>query len=126
MNKKEFYQIKAAQYPEFDKEAIFRYTKAIKLAEPKGKILDIGCKYAILQNILNKENIKFDYFGIDISENVLHKIKNYDPSRFKQADASDIIPFPSENFDFVFAMEILEHVEAPTKMLSEIYRSFKK
>lgn len=122
MDKKEFYQKKAAEYPSFDKEAVFRYTKAVKLAEPKGKLLDIGCKYAVLQDILIEQGINLDYYGIDISENVLHKIKNYDPSRFRQADASKGIPFSSESFDFVFAMEILEHVESPTQMLSEIHR----
>ena len=127
MNKKEFYELKVKDYSLKDKEAILRYERAIELANltKKGALLDIGCKYAILRDIINSQNKGLDYYGTDISENVLSEIKEFDQSKFKVADVSQNIPFPSKYFDFIFALEIMEHVETPTKMLQEIHRILK-
>ena len=126
MNKKDFYELKVNDYKLYDKEALIRYERAIELAQfsDNCNLLDIGCKNAILNELL-KSKQKIDYYGTDISENVFTKIKNFNSSKFKIADVSKEIPFPSNYFDFVFALEIMEHVEAPTKMLQEIYRILK-
>jgi len=127
MDKKVFYDNKESEYIINDREAIIRYKRAIKLSNiNNGSILlDIGCKYALLRDLLDEMKLKVDYYGADISDEVFKKIKNFDISRFCQADVSKSLPFDEKKFDFVFALEIMEHVESPTVMLSEIRRVLK-
>ena len=127
MNKKEFYIEKEKSYAPVDQEAILRYNRAIELSKIKNDstLLDIGCKYAFLRDILLEKSIKSDYYGVDITDKVFDKIKDFDPHKFFVADASQSLPFEDGKFDFIFALEILEHVESPTKMLQEIYRVLK-
>lgn len=127
VTKKQFYDKKENEYPEVDLEAILRYQRAIDFVkiDPGAKILDIGCKYATLKNMLLNDKIETDYYGVDISAKVFHKIKNFNPEKFFIADASKELPFEKEKFDYVFALEIIEHVESPTNMLNEIHRVLK-
>lgn len=127
MSKKDYYSEKEKIYPLSDHEAILRYNRAIKISGIKKNqvILDVGCKYAILNDILKEQNILVDYFGVDITSNVFRKIKGFQPEKFVEADISKKIPFPDNKFDYIFALEIMEHVEFPTRMLSEIKRVLK-
>lgn len=128
ISKKDFYEKKESEYPNVDYESIFRYRRAIKLANLKTDecVLDIGCKYAILKELLLQNNILVDYYGVDISNKVFNKIKDYNPKKFLVSDVSKTLPFENNKFDYVFALEIMEHVESPSNMLSEIYRVLKK
>lgn len=128
MNKKEFYDSKVKEYSLVDKEADLRYRRAIELAKLKNKssLLDIGCKFALLRDLIGEERMEIEYYGTDISEEVIKKIRDFSASKFKVGDVSDKIPFESDSFDFVFALEIMEHVEKPTQMLKEIHRVLKK
>jgi len=128
MNKREFYNRKQTEYSQQDCEAELRYKRAISLAELVSgtNVLDIGCKYALLKNIIEKQGIKIDYYGVDISDRVFRNIKRFSKSKFIISDVSKSLPFPNETFNFIFALEILEHVENPTKMIYEINRVLKK
>lgn len=128
MNKKIFYDNKETEYARVDKEALIRYRRALKLSniQEGNIILDIGCKYAILRDLMNELRLDVDYYGVDISEEVFKKIKEFDPSRFFQSDVSKSLPFGDNKFDLVFALEIMEHVESPTTMLLEIKRVLKE
>ncbi len=127
VTKEQFYNHKEIEYPDTDPESIIRYNRAIDLVTINSgeKILDIGCKYATLKELLVKKNVQADYYGVDISSSVFHKIKDFNPDKFFVADASQNLPFENAKFDYVFALEIMEHVESPTIMLNEIYRVLK-
>ena len=126
-NKSDYYNEKAITYEKYNIEAAIRYKRALKLAEiyNGADILDIGCKDAYLRRLLKERQIT-KYYGMDISEAVLNKIEGYDPKYFKVGDVSKKIPFKDNSFDFIFALEIVEHVESPTEMLKEIRRVLKK
>jgi len=125
--KKQFYFDKEIDYPDVDQESIIRYKKALEFASINSgaEILDIGCKYGTLKELMMKKNIKANYYGVDISEKVFKKIKNFSGDKFFVADVSKDLPFKDEKFDYIFALEIMEHVESPTNMLNEIYRVLK-
>lgn len=127
MDKKEFYINKEKSYSSIDQEALLRYNRAITLSKISNdrSLLDIGCKYAFLKDLLIEKSINTDYFGVDITDKVFDKIKDFNPTKFFVADASQSLPFESGKFDYVFALEILEHVESPTNMLKEIFRVLK-
>ncbi len=128
MEKIDFYNEKMKKYKKIDNETEMRYKYAMKLAgiTSKASLLDIGCKYAYLNYLLKKNDLQANYFGVDILEEVLKNNEDYDSEHFKAADASKEIPFPDNSFDYVFALEIIEHIDSPTILLNEVKRVLKK
>lgn len=124
MEKIDFYNKKKSEYKKQDNETEIRYQRALELAAIKSdsKILDIGCKYAYLRYLLSQKKIKTEYYGIDLLEDVLKEIDGYAPDYFKACDVSEGIPFPDNTFDYIIALEVLEHLESPTIMLKEVNR----
>ncbi len=87
--------------------------------------LDIGCGAGFLTHALSCED--YDVAGIDLSEKSLEVAKKHDPTgrvRYFHADAYSL-PFPDRSFDVVFAMDILEHVEEPERLIREASRVLK-
>lgn len=127
MKKKEFYEVRAQTYANFDKQGHLRYQRALSLVElaDKSSVLDIGCKKAHLLDILQEKNIHCSYDGIDISESVIENLKEKKGS-FHQHDIMQKMPFGDGSFDFIFCLEVVEHVENPTYVLSEFHRVLKK
>jgi 2-polyprenyl-6-hydroxyphenyl methylase/3-demethylubiquinone-9 3-methyltransferase len=85
-------------------------------------VLDIGCGAGILTNALSKEGHKVH--GIDLSLSSLQVAQRHDSTQnvtYKQANAYSI-PYPNEKFDVVCAMDVLEHVEEPSLLISEAAR----
>lgn len=82
------------------------------------KILDVGCGEAPHRNLFNT----CEYTGIDVKggghDDILKNVDTY----FNGVD----IPFPDESFDIVIFSEVLEHVEHPEEIISEISRVLKK
>ena len=88
-------------------------------------ILDIGCGAGFLTNAL--ACVGHSVVGIDQSANSLKIASDHDKTkkvRFIQADALNL-PFLSESFDAVCAMDLLEHVETPSRVIVEIARVLK-
>lgn len=98
--------------------------------QKKGKkschILDVGCGGGLLANYLALQN--HQVCGIDLSETSLAIAKRYDVTKtveYKQASAY-ALPYPDGHFDVVTAMDLLEHVEDPKKVIAESARVLKK
>lgn len=126
MDKKEFYENRAESYTKFDKQGFARYSRALKLADIKSgaKILDIGCKHAFLNDLLAENGIDCDYYGIDISEKVIENLKSK-KGNFQVCDIMKGLPFDSNKFDYIFCLEVIEHVENPTFLLNQFNRVLK-
>ncbi len=89
-------------------------------------VLDIGCGAGLLTNTLAKEG--HNTTGIDLSKKSLDVAKRYDETKkvtYIHANAYTL-PFENESFDAVCAMDILEHVEEPRKLIYEASRVLKK
>ena len=99
------------------KEEVTRYKKASFLAGvPAGaKVLDIGCRDGALWNYLGKE---VQYMGIEI-------VKQFASQHVKTQDISKGTDFENDTFDYVFCIEVLEHVKNPYFVLMEIKRILK-
>jgi len=126
MEKKEFYENRSQGYTGYDKQGWIRYQKSINLAGLKSgcSVLDVGCKHAHLLDILCSEGIECDYTGVDISEAVIESLVDK-KGRFQVCDIMKPLPFGDGEFDFLFCLEVLEHVENPTLVLKEFYRVLK-
>jgi 2-polyprenyl-6-hydroxyphenyl methylase / 3-demethylubiquinone-9 3-methyltransferase len=91
----------------------------------KCKILDIGCGAGILTNFLALD--EHDITGIDISEKSLTIAEKFDTTKkvkYLKANAYNI-PLENHTFDVICAMDVLEHIENPAKLIQEASRLLK-
>ncbi|MGD9130590.1 MAG: class I SAM-dependent methyltransferase [Candidatus Bathyarchaeota archaeon] len=88
--------------------------------------LDVGCAEGYyLTAVANKADSP-EQVGLDISKGYLVKAKiNASEAAFVLGDASSL-PFKTNCFDLVFCSELLEHVQDPKKVFSELTRISKK
>ena len=87
--------------------------------------LDVGCGAGFLTNYLAKEQTSVT--GIDLSVSSLEIAKQNDATKkvnYLVANAYSL-PFESSRFDAVSALDILEHVEEPGRLIQEASRVLK-
>jgi len=93
----------------------------------KGKVLDVGCGTGYGTAYLS------DYFhgeviGIDINNSAIDFAKKYFESsrvNFKTMDAQNL-KFVPKSFNAIIALEVIEHVDDPEKMLKDIKKILTK
>jgi len=87
--------------------------------------LDIGCADGTNTEHIHKAFPNLTIVGIDYYEKAINYAKETKPKiKFVTADAHEL-PFRSNYFDTVTAIEVLEHLHKPQKALKEIYRVLK-
>lgn len=94
--------------------------------DKKIKILDIGCGAGFLTNELGRAFP--NTYGLDASASTIEVAKAYDLSGnvdYILGDAYEL-PFEDESMDIICAMDFLEHVEDPSKVIREASRVLKK
>lgn len=107
-----------------------RFTEIGKLIEPKsGKILDIGSADGTFTKVILDCSGASFVIGIDaLSSSVAYAKKRFTKNKrvnFRAADAESL-PFPNNEFDAVFCLEVLEHLFDPEKALREVRRVLAK
>jgi len=86
------------------------------------RVLDLGCGRGFLSNHLAKEGFLVD--GLDASVASLAVAAQHDSTgkvRYTRGDALSL-PYADETFDAVCAMDFLEHVEDPARVVAEAAR----
>ena len=89
------------------------------------EVLDVGCGGGFLSNHLG--SLGHRVTGLDASSDALAVARRYDDTgsvRYQQGDALNL-PFPDGSFDAVCAMDFLEHVENPDRVIAEAARVLK-
>ncbi|MFS8564284.1 MAG: class I SAM-dependent methyltransferase [Rhabdochlamydiaceae bacterium] len=92
----------------------------------KCSILDVGCGGGLLANFLALQG--HAVCGIDLSEESLKQAQARDVTKnviYTPASAYHL-PYANEQFDVVCAMDLLEHVEMPGRVIAESARVLKK
>lgn len=99
-----------------------------ELTELRSKmILDIGCFNGNFYNFLfNSGRDVKKFTGIDHSEKLISMAKNRFPRHEWIISDYSKLPFENNIFDIVTAMEILEHVDNPDKLIEEAFRVCKE
>ncbi len=93
--------------------------------EKRLDILDAGCGGGFLSNFLAQNGHQVT--GIDQSRESLEVAKHYDMTKKVDYVCSDVysLPFESQRYDVVCAMDFLEHLENPKLAISEMGRVLK-
>ena len=83
------------------------------------KILDLGCGQGFRTNVLSRKN---DVVGVDMSkDDIAVAQKRYPGVSFKLMDAEHL-KFKRNEFDEIYAIDVVEHVDHVDRVLSEIRR----
>lgn len=91
--------------------------KATSLVEG-GSVLDVGCGLGHLFSLLRDT----DYLGIDTSEPMIRRAREYFPAdrcKFQIGDAYDLSSLPE--FDTVVAIGLIIHLPNPEKLLRQLW-----
>ena len=104
-----------------------KWANLAKLLENrKAILLDIGCADGTTASAIKKLFPKLAITGLDKYADAIVYAKKTRPNiTFIQGDAHKL-PFKKSYFDFVVAIETLEHLHDPDQALLEIYRVLKK
>lgn len=127
ITKEEFYRVRAYSYPTDDPEALIRYSRAISWLEVRSGLVvrEIGCKFAVLRDLLATVCPDASFVAADIDESTLKKIPGYRPEQFIVHNVNSGLPFETATADYIFCMEVLEHLENATSFLMEAQRVLK-
>lgn len=88
-----------------------------------GKVLDIGCGVGNALKLMTE----YDIYGTDISEIALNIARQRIPmGLFNLAREDNKIDLPSDYFDVVLCLGVLEHIVEPEIIIQETYRVLKK
>jgi SAM-dependent methyltransferase len=123
---KTFYDVKATEEPETDREALLRFRKAIRAADLGAgeRVLDVGAKWGGFGKTARDLGLEIDYTGLDLSEENVRKATELGLD-VRLADASKPLPIEDGTCDCVVCLELLEHLPTPITLLGEIRRVLK-
>jgi ubiquinone/menaquinone biosynthesis C-methylase UbiE len=99
---------------------IIDITKGTKI----NNIVDIGAGDGNILSFLSERNFCSDLTAVEISDNAIQQIKKKKIPGLKEIKQFDgyNLPFPDKQFDLAVCSHVIEHVEHPRKLLSEIKR----
>lgn len=85
-------------------------------------VLDAGCGEGFVSSRLSEKYL----VGVDISRGALALARHNSPGASLACGDIYHMPFKSQNFDLVMAMEVLEHLKEPEKAMAEAGRLSKR
>lgn len=87
-----------------------------------GRVLDAGCGDGFVTNAISKLSSVNEIWGLDISGTAIHiASRNYPHLDFKVGQVTDL-PFESNYFDAIAAVELIEHIYDVEQMFREFCR----
>jgi ubiquinone/menaquinone biosynthesis C-methylase UbiE len=96
------------------------------ISKTNGRILDIGCDGITLTEAVAVNAGATEVVGIDISGGAVAYSKRKRPEFHLAIGHGEALPFHGAIFDIIICLEVLEHVEHPDKLLSEMKRCLRK
>lgn len=106
-------------------KVVYRHTAALTLLPASTtSVLDVGCGDGLWLGLAHDARPGIECTGVDFSQNAVDAAtSNHPKCRFFRADAiNDALPFRDGSFDTVVALDVLEHVFQPHRLLREMHR----
>jgi choline kinase/ubiquinone/menaquinone biosynthesis C-methylase UbiE len=100
--------------------------KCIVEISPESNILDVGTGTGKILIYLKMKKGDANYFGCDISPDMMSKINDSYNFNLKVASVTDLSEYPDSHFDYITARMIFHHVDELDKAMQEIHRKLKK
>ncbi len=88
----------------------------------KLKLLDVGCGDGVALYLLQQALPELELYGVDPSEEALEVARKKIRGVKVEKSTSDSLPFEDDFFDIVISSDVIEHVDNPELMLSEMKR----
>lgn len=114
----DYYDGHNLEVPEFVNKRLTEIVRSFEKFRQNNRFLDVGCGAGTLLNAAIGEN--WDVQGLEVSAPSVEHLRRKGIKVF-HGDLNSA-KFPSDHFDVVTSVEVLEHVEEPEKLLKEIYR----
>lgn len=115
--------ISCENYVTENRKNFYRLVRKNISISPKSRILDIGCSYGYFFRILKENNeIREPFFvGLEYNVNSIMNAKHHDiNASFLCGDIFNL-PVKKGRFNYIFMMEILEHLENPLLAIKNAY-----
>ena len=105
-----------------DQSLCFRHIAALEYIQPTKSVLDVGCGDGLFLSLAKEKGAVC--YGIDQSEAGIEKTKKRlgEGANLTTSNAVYDLPFSDGSFDVVTALDVLEHVLEPDKLLKELAR----
>lgn len=106
----------------------FREVSAEIEVAPGTKILDIGCADGLFTKVILEKSKASQIIGIDVlKSSIMWAKKHWKNKKIKfSLGNAHKLKYKNQSFDAVFALEVMEHVPEPQKVLKEIKRVLKR
>jgi 2-polyprenyl-3-methyl-5-hydroxy-6-metoxy-1,4-benzoquinol methylase len=103
------------------REAALRFARDFWPRDRPARVLDAGCGTGALMSRLSKEGSSARIYGMDLAWDALAFSRGRGQRGLVQADLT-ALPFDTDSFDIVTALDVVEHVEEDRAALAEICR----
>lgn len=94
----------------------------LHVLSPDTMVLDIGAGAGIFLDGITSPCKKY---AVDISEEAVRKLTDKGINAACLDLDANPLPYSSNTFDYIFCMEVIEHLTRPAEALREIYRTLK-
>jgi len=111
---------KILREPDVSADGESRTRAAVSMIGKGARFLDIGCGEGTLAT--HVRGLFAEVHGIDISEEAVQLAINNGVRALRANLNVDPIPFPENHFDVVTALDVIEHVFDPIRLIREIHR----
>jgi len=103
----------------YNEGRLYAIASLIPRTSSLARCLDIGCGEGMIAEVIKRKG--YLYYGLDLSKEILRRARCSlsNNNIFLQADAN-YLPFKKCCFDLVIALEIIEHIDNPCKLLKEV------
>lgn len=126
-NTKDFWDIQYnpnRDYPYKDLNLMyFKYDRGLNLIKPKSKVMDMACGFGIMAEKVKSKFPDCDVYAFDFSDVVDELIKQFPDIHFQKAKIGE--EFMPDDFDIIFAFDVLEHLDDPSIVFKDAYKHLK-